>query len=188
MKRIAPRLALGVGILAAVCTGALAAENPVPATCTAVPAAPSPEAAAVGKALRDSIEAGPFYTIPAAARGVADCRVRYLPGGFVKLEYRFKGDGALRVKHDAMIEYTEQSADMTLGPGDDPQAILVRAEQAAFGPDGCGIDWSQPKEQPARDNPSVKETVFRGDVCNCQARIRRDAKGQAVGLVLRSAC
>lgn len=66
--------------------------------------------------------------------------------------------------------------------------ILVRAECTAFGVNGCGINWQQTETLPVRDDTSTTETIFRGDVCNCQARIRRDNAGHVVGLALRSAC
>jgi hypothetical protein len=137
--------------------------------------------------LRRSVEKGPLYTVPAAAAGVASCHVRY-DSAVIELEYRFKDGGWLHVKRDARIEYTEQEARFALSPAENPVTILAGAERAAFGPDGCGIDWRQAETQPAGDDPSATETVFRGDVCNCQARIRRDAAGRIVGLVLRSTC
>ena len=137
--------------------------------------------------LRRSVEMGPLYTIPAAAAGVASCRARY-DSAVVELEYRFKTGGWLHVKHDARIEYTEQEARFALSPAENPVVILAGAERAAFGPNGCGIDWRQAETQPAGDDPSATETVFHGDMCNCQARIRRDAAGRIVGLLLRSAC
>jgi hypothetical protein len=64
---------------------------------------------------------------------------------------------------------------------------LTDAEQAAFGADGCGIDWRQPETRPP-DAERVTETIYRGDVCNCQARVRSDTAGHVAGLIVRSAC
>ena len=36
--------------------------------------------------------------------------------------------------------------------------------------------------------PGPTETVFRGEVCNCQARIRRGGDGRVVGLLFKSTC
>lgn len=133
------------------------------------------------------IESAPLYTIPAATTGVAVCRVRYQPGGVVTLEYPFRDGLWLHVKRDPRIEHTELIALIAV-PKEQPEALLAGTERAAFGADGCGIDWRQPETQPAEDDRSVTETVYRGDVCNCQGRIRRNADGRGVRFVLRSAC
>lgn len=138
-------------------------------------------------ALRRSVENGPLFTIPAAAAGVASCHVRH-DSSVIELEYRFKDGGWLHVKRDARIEYSEQEARFALSPKEDPMAILAAVERGAFGPNGCGIDWRQSETQPAADDISASESVFRGDVCNCQARIRRGSTGNVIGLTLRSAC
>lgn len=135
-------------------------------------------------ALRRSVEQGPLYTIGAAA-GVRECRVS-AESGAITLDYAFGSGGSLRVKRDQRIEYTEQDARYTLPASEEPVSVLKRAERAAFGTQGCGIDWTRSESAPAKDGAA--ETVFRGDVCNCQARMRRDGAGHVVGLTLRSAC
>jgi hypothetical protein len=134
-----------------------------------------------------TVEKGPLFTVPAAAEGVASCRVRY-DAAVIDLDYRFKDGDWLHVKRDARIEYTDQEARFALSPKENAEAIRAGAERAAFGPNGCGIDWRQAETQPSVDDPSTTESVFRGDVCNCQARIRRNAAGRVVGLMLRSTC
>jgi hypothetical protein len=103
------------------------------------------------------------------------------------LEYLFNDDGWLRVKHDLRIEYTEQVAHVRLTSEKNPETVLTAAERHAFGQNGCGIDWQNPKTQ-LRADPKVKETLFYGDVCNCRASFRTDATGNVVELMLRSAC
>ena len=193
MKRLTTWFALCGGIWLAACSGTPASNATTtaessPASCTVVEGKPSPQEAATAEALQRNIETSPLYTIPASTTGLAACRVRYQPDGVIALEYQFRKGGWLHVKRDARIEYTEQNARFTLTSKEQPQAILARAERAAFGGNGCGIDWRQPETQPAEDDASITETVFRGDVCNCQARFRRDADGHVVGFMLRSAC
>jgi hypothetical protein len=67
-------------------------------------------------------------------------------------------------------------------------ALLARTEQAAFEKGGCGIDWRKPDSSRPTTFPTTVETIYRGDVCNCQGRVRADAAGRVVGMVFRSAC
>ena len=183
-----------------VCGGVLLAAcsvPPAPSQTTATPSAPvacvgadtaaTPHDASALAALRRSVETGPLYAAAVAASAVVMCRVR-LESGVMALEYQFRDAGWLHVKRDARIEYIEQEAHFASPPAEPPEALLARAEQAAFGVSGCGIDWRQPETLATEGNSGAKDTVFRGDVCNCQARIRRDAGGRVVGLALRSTC
>ncbi len=157
-------------------------------TCTVVEGEPSPQDAVTVAALQRNIETSPFYTIPASTAGLATCQVSFYPGGAIGLEYHFREGAWLQVKHDASIEYTEQYVRLNLTSKEQPEAILARAERAAFGVNGCGIAWHQSETQQAEDDRSVTETLFRGDICNCQARIRRNTFGHVVGFLLRSSC
>jgi hypothetical protein len=66
--------------------------------------------------------------------------------------------------------------------------ILSGTERAAFGTSGCGIDWKTGESRPVAGEPGASELVYRGDTCNCQARVQRNGSGEVVGLMLRSAC
>lgn len=104
------------------------------------------------------------------------------------LEYQFGNGATLHVERDARSEYTDMEAGLASPPPEPVVDILMRAERAAFGTAGCGIDWAHPETQAADAKPGMAESVYRGDTCNCQARIRRDATGRVVALALRSAC
>jgi len=131
---------------------------------------------------RHSVERGPLFAIAAGA-GIEDCSIEEKTG-VIDLRYAFRDGGWLHAKRDPRIEYTEREVRFASPLAEDPLAVLRRAEQAAFGAAGCGIDWrlSETEAQGA-----ASEAVFRGDVCNCQARVRRE-DGRVVGLTLRSAC
>lgn len=163
------------------------AAQPALVPCNAAVGTVLPKDSASIVELRRSVEKSPLFTIQASAAGVASCRVHY-ESAVIELEYRFKNNGWLHVKRDARIEYTNQEARFGAPLAEDPVAILTAAEHAAFGPNGCGIDWQEPETKPAGDKPSETETSYHGAVCNCQARIRRDAAGRVTGLTLRSAC
>ena len=104
------------------------------------------------------------------------------------VEYTFSDGGWLRVTQQPRIEYFDQEVRLTSPLTEDPVAVLKRAEQAAFDQQGCGIEWQHAEKQSAEDDKSATETIYRGDLCNCQARVRTDAAGRVVGLLLRSAC
>src|SRR2546427_1340144 len=163
------------------------AATPVVPECVAAENAISPQHADTIASLRHTVEMGPLYTIPATRSGVAACRIGY-EEGVITLEYRFRDDGWLHVKRDSRIEYNDQEARFALPPTEDAVAVLTRAERAAFGDKGCGIDFKEKENQPADDDPTATETIFRGDACNCQARFRTNTAGRVTGLLLRSAC
>jgi hypothetical protein len=125
--------------------------------------------------------------VSAERSAIASCRIS-VEDGVVTLDYRFEGGGALRATRDASIEYSDQQVRFPAPPAEGIDALLRRAERSAFGDGGCGIDWDRRTTEPASDDASASETVYRGEVCNCQARIRTDAGGRAVGATFRSTC
>ena len=156
-----------------------------PLECVAADPRSTAAPAATVSELRRTVEAGPLYAAFAAGGSATTCRVGN-DSGSVTLEYTF-GDGAsLRVTSNPQIEYTDQDARLETPLKEDPVAVLRRAEQSAFGGKGCGIEWRDKQTQPA-DGGSI-EDIYRGDICNCQARVRRNAAGEVKGLLLRSAC
>jgi hypothetical protein len=136
--------------------------------------------------LRRSVESGPLYAVAASGGGGATCSVAY-DSDVITLEYKFGNGGWLRVKRNSTIEYTDQEARFTSPPVENAIEVLKRVEQAAF-TNGCGIDWQRPETEPVPDDPNSKEEIYRGDLCNCQARIRRDSTDHVTGLTMRSAC
>ena len=184
MKR-STRLALyGAVILLQACSS-LPGPAATSAACPVVEGKPSPADAAGLRALQRKLESSPLYMIPAADEGLAACSIRLQVEEVTVLEYRFRQGGWLKVTADPRIEYLEQNASFILPDGDTAEAILAGAERAAFGAAGCAIDWQQAETRTAG---GARETVYRGDVCNCQAIIRRDGGGKLLGLLLRSAC
>jgi hypothetical protein len=166
-----------------------AAPPATPAVCTQTDAQAAPrETGATLAALRRSVETGPLYAAAADASGVAPmCRVHHDPDRTV-LEYRFRDGAALRMERDARIEYTSQEAWLVRHLPEPAANVLTRAERAAFGVAGCGIDWQHPETRPADGNTGATDTIFRGTACNCQARVRRNVDGRVAELALRSTC
>jgi len=147
----------------------------------------SPEDAAAVATLRATVEKSPLYEASAAKRGVTTCTVTSESGERI-VRYTFRDSGWMQVTYQPRIEYTDQEVRLTSPLDEDAVPVLTRAERAAFGADGCGIDWRQPETRTPEDDASARETIYRGDVCNCQARVRTDAAGRVTGLLFRSAC
>ena len=147
----------------------------------------SADGRAAASELERAIEAGPLFAAGGGRGSLASCRVA-IDEGVVSLDYRFRDGGSVHATRDPRIESSEQAARFVAPPTDDPAAILKRAERAAFGDQGCGIDWTAGETRPATDERGAIDSVYRGDSCNCQARVRRDAGGRVVALTLRSAC
>jgi hypothetical protein len=136
--------------------------------------------------IRRAIEDGPLYAV-ASRSGSASCHAT-AEDGTITLEYTFRDGASLRVTRSQGTEYTDQEVRLA-APLDEPAVdVLRRAEQAAFDAKGCGIDWSTVETTQPGDEPGATESIYRGTVCNCQARSRADATGRVLRLRLRSAC
>jgi hypothetical protein len=186
-----------IALLLAVATGPIgAACSPVPPAgqrtasaaveCAGADAEASPQDTKTLTDLRRSIETSPFYAIGSRA-GVASCRVTRDEGS-IRFDYTFRDGASLRVTRNPKIEYTDQELQLAVALTENPVTVLMRAEQASFGPKGCGIDWRRPEIGQASDATRETENVYRGEVCNCMARARSDASGRVTRLQLRSAC
>jgi hypothetical protein len=131
------------------------------------------------------VEAGPLFAAAGGGSGVASCTMRRERSS-VELRYRFRNGGSLRATRDASIEFVEQQAGLSAPLDEEPTLVLARAELWTFGEEGCGIDWSRRETMPAEGG--AVDTVSRGNVCQCQARVRRDAQGRVMRLTISSAC
>lgn len=165
----------------------LATAPPVQPTCANAEAAIQVIDSTRFLALRRSVEEGPLYAIARSASPLAACRVDQNAGA-VTLQYDFADGGRVRATRDSRIEYSEQVARFAAPPAEAAIDTLMRAERAAFGEEGCGIDWSPNKARVAPAEAGATDTVFSGEVCNCQGRIRSDARGRVVELAFKSAC
>ena len=155
--------------------------------CVPADAQGAPADAKLLASLRHTVETGPVYALMVRKAGLTSCRIGN-ESGRLELDYRFLDGGSLRVRHDPSIEYDDLEARFASPLAEAAIALLTRVEQASFGATGCGIDWRQAETRPAGDDPKATESIYRGDTCNCQARVRSDAAGRVTGLVFRSAC
>ena len=182
--RASSRRALGLCVPTVLCLlSCCAATHPQAALAEprALCATPSPELAA----LQTRVEAGFLFKHAVTKLGAASLscsRPDELPA---QLSYTFARGGSLEVSVDSRIEYFKETL-TTLGlPLPDAVGLLKAEEARVYSPAGCGIHWQTPETHAADDG--TKEDVYRGDSCNCQARVKsRD--GSAVTLALSSAC
>jgi hypothetical protein len=169
---------------------AAACSPPPKATPSSGPSAPDcappPQHATTVAEIRRSVESGPFYAI-ASRSGLATCHAT-AEDGAIKLEYNFRDGASLWITRSQETEYTDQEVRLASPLTESPVTVLTRAEQAAFDAKGCGIDWHKVETTKPNDEPDTTESIYRGDVCNCQARARSDASGRVLRLQLRSAC
>lgn len=138
------------------------------------------------RTLQQQMTAGPFYKELLLHFGKPlTCSVDVQNGG-TNLTYTFRRGVQLIAQTDPKIEFTEQRIELIHMDTAKAIALLKRAELDAYRPGGCGISWTSGQEE-SPGAASRREIVYRGDTCNCQARlIYKD--NYVVMLVLRSAC
>ena len=129
--------------------------------------------------VKQRIEADPLFQAVVRAHGPARKCTRRGEEGALRLSYQFAKGGAFEASIDPQAESERHTATLKLSARE-AREVLRQAEHAQFGAQGCGIQWDKPEEEPP-------ETVFRGDTCNCQARLATLPSG-SVRLVLSSAC
>jgi hypothetical protein len=164
-----------------------AAAGPTVGNCTVAGAAMAPSRAAAADAFRRSIEGGPLYASAIRAVPRRDCRIE-AEAGALTLHYSADGGNRLVATRDEAIEHTEQAVFFARAPIEDPVVTLKRAELATFGEKGCGIDWQAPEAGKPDGAMLLSDSIYRGRACNCQARVRRDTRGEVAGLLFRSTC
>ena len=108
--------------------------------------------------------------------------------GATKLTYGFRGGARLISRTDLRIEFSEVRVELLRMDQAKAIALLKRVELEAYAPGGCGILWTSGEEERLASGPTgTREIVYRGDTCNCQARLIYQ-NDSCVSLVLRSAC
>jgi hypothetical protein len=171
--------------------GAVALIVAASAADAAVSASPCPETVATADAdlqrayveFRRSVQSSPLVRYP--GRPVA-CTAR-VDGGALRLTYQSPSGARFEAQRDPAIELTEQRLSETGVPRAAGLALLQRTERWAFGDRGCAIAWKAAPEEEAGPAPGHRALVYRGEDCNCQARlVYRGAV--LTDLIFRSAC
>jgi len=134
------------------------------------------------------IKAGPFYKELLRRRGKPSTCQLAINGDNLTVTFGFRGGAQLLAKANPAIEYSEQRMDLRGLTRSQALALVKAGEKQAWGAKGCGIRWRSPDEDSPGDQPGSHEVVYRGDNCNCQARLVYEKRNVLAALVLRSAC
>jgi hypothetical protein len=179
-----------VGLLTACGSGAKKADATAkagPPICTGDLSQASADLQKAYWPLQRRIEVGPFYRALEQRLGPPRSCARSIQAGALRLAYEFPRNGALVVQVDPRIEFSEQRVKIQGLEEDEANSLLRAAESNAFGATGCGLNWEKPVTEGPGTFGGSTEIVYRGDACNCQARIGYDGE-KVIGLLLRSAC
>jgi hypothetical protein len=136
---------------------------------------------------QERIAAGAFYKEMLLRFGKPLACTVAVQEGTTSLTYTFPRGVQLIAKTDAKIEFSEQSVKPIHMETATAMALLKRAERDAYPPGGCGIGWTGGEKESQAGAGGDHEVIYRGDTCNCQARLIYKDK-YVVTLVLRSAC
>ena len=157
----------------------------IQAQTAAVQAAPE-QSSAVAE-FRRTVEAGPLFAALTQKFGKPNEPKVQADADGVTLTYQFHGGAHLEAKSNPAIEHWEQTATLPGLSRERALRLLKAAAQTGFGEGGCGLDWAKPEEQSDDGAKGLHSVVYRGDGCNCQARILM--KGKVImGLALSSSC
>jgi hypothetical protein len=107
--------------------------------------------------------------------------------GKMSLTYVFRLGAQLIAKTDPKVEFSEQTVKLIHLETGKAIALLKRTERDAYHPNGCGISWTRGEDKSTASSSDSREVVYRGETCNCQARLVYKGR-YVVTLVLRSAC
>ena len=136
---------------------------------------------------KQRIETGPLYrTLVLRIGPPYDCQ-RTSASGALHLSYSFAKGATLTAQIDPRIEFFEQRLDFVAFTEQEAKALLQEEEKHAFGTKGCGIAWQESDAEETPISDGAREVIYRGDVCNCQARILSKG-GKVSAMILRSAC
>jgi hypothetical protein len=139
------------------------------------------------QALQQQMTAGAFYKELLLRFGKPLTCAVDVQNGTTNLTYTFRRGAKLIARTDPKIEFSEQRVQLVHMDSAKALALLKRAELDAYQPGGCGISWTNGEEESPPGAGGTREIVYRGDTCNCQARlIYKD--NSVVILVLRSTC
>jgi hypothetical protein len=168
--------------------GAQGQATQVAAQCSLPDAGNVPESSQkLVREFQQRVEAGPFYVELMRRLGKPKSCSLKLDGDAIALSYVFRHNAHLSTRTNPTIEYSQQRAELRGLSREEAIALLKKAETDSYGRDGCGINWTHSEDEATDDPPKSHATVFRGDSCNCQARIIY-AGTSVVALVLSSSC
>jgi hypothetical protein len=138
------------------------------------------------RAFQQALTSASFYKELSRGGKPQSCAIG-LDDGIIRLSYTFRGKASLEAQVNLGSESIELRMQVRSIGVNRAMALLKKGEKDAFGKNGCGIAWDHPAEELPGETTGSREVVYRGDACNCQARLVYAGKS-LVALVLRSAC
>ena len=132
---------------------------------------------------KHSVEAGPL----ARRLGRITSCVARVEGGAIHLRYESSTGANLEARRDPAVELTEQRLGNVRMSQPAAMTLLRSTERWAFGDKGCSVTWNKQPTREAGATPSSYDLVYRGSICNCQARLVHE-HNVVTGLVFSSAC
>jgi hypothetical protein len=179
-----------LGLLTACGSGVKQADaqsKATPLVCTGSLSQASAELQEAYPSFQRRVEDGPLYQALQQRLGPPRGCVRSVQAEGLRVAYKFSHSGALVARIDPRSEFSEQRVNLKGLDETEAKSLLQAAETNTFGTTGCGIAWDQPVTEKRGTFGGSHEVVYRGDACNCQARVAYDG-AKVIGLVLRSAC
>jgi hypothetical protein len=137
--------------------------------------------------LLQRVEAGPFYKELLRRKGKPESCEVVLDGDKITLSYAFRGKARLDAEVNPDIEFSRQGMQVRGISERKGLALLKETEKNFVGRNGCGVNWNRPAEELSGEQAGSRELVYRGDVCNCQARVIYEG-GSVAALIFSSAC
>ena len=138
-----------------------------PSACPATISAADPALQRTYVEFKRSVESSPLAR--RLGRAVS-CEAR-ADGGAIQLTYASSTGATLVAHRDPALESTEQRLSERGLTKEAAVTLLRRTERWAFGDKGCAIAWTKPPEDVAATGRGRRELVYRGEDCNCQARL-----------------
>jgi hypothetical protein len=186
-------VALPIAAAALAMPGLLCADlRPAPDTaspeCAPDAAADAPQAIKEAYAtLLKQLIGSPFYHALSSKFGAArSCSPRF-DSSSVAVTIEFGPRARLSARVNPSSELSEQRLDNPGFPRARVKMLLRQQAEATYGANACGIDWSRPEIERSSGAHATTDTIYRGDTCNCQARLRYDKSGLSQ-VLLRSTC
>jgi hypothetical protein len=155
--------------------------------CPVVEGSPSTQQVSVANDFRVNVESSILYKMVTSQKNITSCQIAFTPGGNFFIQYKFPDKTRFSVERNPTTEHTEEIAHIEISTP--PETLLKQIEKANFSiRDGCKIDWADPEIRKSKIIDGATDTIFRGEVCNCQARIQRSAMGRVTELGFKSTC
>jgi hypothetical protein len=154
--------------------------------CSVVEGNPSSKQNFDAEEFRAVMEKGAFFQAASLNQKLVSCGFAFMSNGGFFIQYKFAEKYWLSIERNSSLDRTEQVARIHFS--ENPEIILKRVEKSLFPLKGCGITWHEPEVIKSTTSFGAVNTVFKGEICSCQARVQRSATGKVMELAFKSSC